>query len=123
MNEAVTPKDHQNPQVPIKEGSMSNVEIRSAIHSLIQVFATKVARDAWVKVNPNASIIPSRIKDFTRMNPPTFFGSKVEEDRQGFVDEMLRVLDAMRVSYKEKAELAAYQLKDVAQVLYEHERV
>ena len=32
---------------------------------------------------------------------------------------MLKVLDAIGVSSKEKAELAAYQLKDVAQVWYE----
>ncbi|XP_049346806.1 uncharacterized protein LOC125811345 [Solanum verrucosum] len=50
------------------------------------------------------------------MNPPTFFGSKVEEDPQMFVDEVFKVLEAMGVSSQEKAELAAYQLKDMAQV-------
>ncbi|KAK4731662.1 hypothetical protein R3W88_024650 [Solanum pinnatisectum] len=53
------------------------------------------------------------------MNPPTFYGSKVDEDPQGFIDEVFKVLDAMGVSPQEKAELAAYQLKDVAQVWYE----
>ena len=42
--------------------------------------------------------IASRIMDFTRMNPPTFFGSKVEEDPQGFIDEVVKVLDSMGVS-------------------------
>ncbi|KAH0661557.1 hypothetical protein KY284_026488 [Solanum tuberosum] len=97
---------------------MSNVEIRSAIHKLTQVLATQVARDARVQVNPNASTTTSRIGDFTRMNPPTFFGSKVEEDTQGFIDEVFKVLEAMGVSSQEKAELAAYQLKDVAQVWF-----
>lgn len=47
------------------------------------------------------------------MNPPAFFGSKVDEDPQGFTDEVLRV------SPQEKVELATYQLKYVAQVWYE----
>ena len=53
------------------------------------------------------------------MNPPTFYGFKVEEDPQGFIDEVFNVLDAMGISYQEKAELASYQLKDVTHVWYE----
>ena len=40
LNEAVPPQAPQNPQVPIEEGVMSNVDIGSAIHSLTQVSAT-----------------------------------------------------------------------------------
>ncbi|KAH0775084.1 hypothetical protein KY290_012221 [Solanum tuberosum] len=90
VNVAIPPQAPQNPQVPIEEGAMSNVEIRSAIHNLTQVLATQVARDA-----------------------------RVEEDTQGFIDEVFKVLEAMGVSSQEKVELAAYQLKDVAQVWYE----
>uniref|UniRef100_M1DGG8 Gag-pol polyprotein n=1 Tax=Solanum tuberosum TaxID=4113 RepID=M1DGG8_SOLTU len=115
VNEAVLPQAPQNPQAPIEEGAMSNVEIRSVIHNLTQVLATQVPRHARVTVNPNASTTASRIRDFTRMNPPTFFGSKVEEDPQGFIDEVFEVLEAMGVSSQEKAELAAYKLKDAAQ--------
>ena len=55
VNEVVPPQTPQNPQVLIIEGSMSNVEIRSAIYSLTQVFSTQVSRDARVQVNPNAN--------------------------------------------------------------------
>ena len=95
-------KAPQNPQVPIEEGTMSNVEIGSAIHSLSQVFTIEVARDTRVKVNPMANTTASRIRDFTRMNPPTFFSSKVEEDPQGIIDEVFKVLDGMGFLLKKK---------------------
>ena len=56
------------------------------------------------------------IRDFIRINLLTFFSSKVEDHPQGFIDEVFKVLDAVGVSSQEKAELATYQLKDVAQV-------
>ena len=98
---------------------MSNVEIRSSIHSLTQMLSTQVSRDTRVQVNPYANTIASRNRDFTRMNLLTFYSSKVEEDSQGFIDEVFKVIDCMCGSSQEKAELAAYQLKDVAQVWYE----
>ena len=45
-------------------------------------------------------------------------GTKVNEDPQGFMDEVFEVVDAMSVTPSEKAELATYQIKDVAQIWY-----
>ncbi|XP_015077517.1 uncharacterized protein LOC107021382 [Solanum pennellii] len=56
-----------------------------------------------------------RLRDFTRMNPPMFFGSKVNEDSQDFSDEVYKILYVTGVSSNEKTELDANQLKDVAQ--------
>ncbi|KAH0650427.1 hypothetical protein KY284_030339 [Solanum tuberosum] len=53
------------------------------------------------------------------MNPPEFNGSKVEDDPNGFIDKVYKTLAIMGVTFREKAELAAYQLKDVAQIWYE----
>lgn len=48
------------------------------------------------------------------MNPPTFFGSKWEDDPQGFIDKLFKELDVICVSSQEKAKLASYQLIDAA---------
>ena len=52
------------------------------------------------------------------MNPPIFYGSKVDEDPQDFLDEVYKVLYAMGVSSIEKDGLASHQLKGVAHTLY-----
>ena len=56
-----------------------------------------------------------RLRDFMRMNPPIFTGAKTSEDPQEFIDELHKILVAMGATDIEKAELASYQLKDVAQ--------
>ena len=55
-----------------------------------------------------------RLRDFTRMNPPIFTGSKTLDNPQVFVDEVHKILVAMGATNTEKSELASYQLKDVA---------
>ena len=84
-----------------------------------QVVTNHVAAQANLGVGPqpqpNASTLTSRICDLMRMNPPTFHGTKVYEYPQGFIDDVY----ATYVTPREKAELADYQVKDVAQVWFE----
>ena len=56
------------------------------------------------------------------MNPPTFYESKVDENPHEFLDVVYKVLYAMGVTSSEKAELASYLLKNVAQTWYVHWR-
>ena len=50
-----------------------------------------------------------------RMKPSMLYESKVNEYAQEFIDEVYKILFAMRLTSNEKAEIASYQLKDVAQ--------
>ncbi|WMV23165.1 hypothetical protein MTR67_016550, partial [Solanum verrucosum] len=75
-------------------------------------------RDMGPRVNAYESTVASRLRDFVRMNPPIFLGSRIGEDPQGFLDEIYKIVDAMGVSSREKAKLASYQLKEVAQIWY-----
>ncbi|XP_049410603.1 uncharacterized mitochondrial protein AtMg00860-like [Solanum stenotomum] len=60
-----------------------------------------------------------RMREFTRMNPLEFHGSKVEKDHQQFIGEVYKVLMIMHGSdVVGKAELAAYQLKGVSQISF-----
>ena len=52
------------------------------------------------------------------MNTPVYIGYKTNEDPHVFADEVYKILFAMGINKKEKAELAAYQLNYVDQIWY-----
>ena len=53
----------------------------------------------------------SRIREFLRMNPPSFTYSSTTEVPENFVEKMKKVFDMMHVSDAERVELDAHQLK------------
>ena len=69
-------------------------------------------------MNKNCSKMDSHLRDFTRMNPLMFYGSKVNEDPQYFIDQVYKILLTMGVTSNEKFEQSTYKLKDVAQIWY-----
>ncbi|XP_049410542.1 uncharacterized protein LOC125873715 [Solanum stenotomum] len=104
---------------------MTNEKVRSALLMMAQAVTTQTqamtaqaTRGVESNVNPNVSTMSSRLIDFVRMNPPRFLGFKVGEDPQEFLDELYKIVNAMGVTSIEKMELAAYQLKDVAQIWF-----
>uniref|UniRef100_M1DCG0 Gag-pol polyprotein n=1 Tax=Solanum tuberosum TaxID=4113 RepID=M1DCG0_SOLTU len=78
-------------QAPINPLAMLDVEVRSTFQILAQALTTQAQavtaqanRDVVTHVNSAAS----RVRDFARINPPEFHGSKVEKDPQEFVEEV-----------------------------------
>ncbi|TMX04363.1 hypothetical protein EJD97_009502 [Solanum chilense] len=111
----------QGDPIPIVEGGievpdMSNREIREALIAI----ARAVTMQDNLNMMPRAveSTITSRLRDFVRMNPSIFLVSKVNEDPREFLDGVYKVLSAMGVTSREKAELILYKLRDVFPIWY-----
>ena len=95
---------------------MSGGEIRDTFQNLTQVVSTKdqaittqpkamidqANGEVAPRVNQNPSTMACRLRDFTRMNPHMFFGSKVNEDPPDFLDEVYMILYAMELSSNNK---------------------
>ena len=118
------------PKTSYIEIDMTSTYIRASLRVMTQIMMTQdqviinhVAYQASLGLGPqpqpNVSIPTSRIQYFATMNPPTLHGTKVNENPEGFIDEVFKVVDFMDVTPRKKEELDAYQLKDVAPVSFE----
>lgn len=67
---------------------------------------------------PHMTTSTARVREFARINPPEFYGSKVDNYAQEFISEVYRILAIIGVTSEEKAEFVAYQLKGVDQVWF-----
>ena len=80
-----------------------------------QAMTTQAIRYIAPHPQQQVTTMASSLRDFSRINLSTFNKSRVDEDPQEFINEAYRIQYAMGVCLSEKAELATYQLKDVAQ--------
>ena len=104
--------------VPVVAPELSNSNNREAFLDLARAVTTQVNMSIFPRVNVVESTMTSRLRDFVRINPPIFLGSKAGEDPQEFLDGVYTLLSAMGVTYSEKVELASYQLREGSQVCY-----
>ena len=79
---------------PLAE-NVTHPKFRSTIQLFVQALTTQDNREVVAMVNPIMGMVYSRMREFLRMKPPYFYGSKVEEDSKGILDEVYKVLDIM----------------------------
>src|SRR5688572_18746514 len=110
---------NQEEQVLHDNNVPENEEVSNEVPALdVNAALAQMANAITMQASHNMTTPASRIRDFTRMNPPVFYGSKVEEDPQEFIEQLLKIVNIMGVTPIEKAELARYQLQGVAQEWY-----
>ncbi|KAF3658260.1 hypothetical protein FXO37_14486 [Capsicum annuum] len=73
------------PEDPLNE-KLSHAKFRNAFTVLAESMAAKNNLQAIAPANLIVNTVAYRIRDFTWMNPPVFFGSKSEEDPHEFLD-------------------------------------
>lgn len=73
---------------------------RDALTFLAQAVSSQANQGAQV---PHAPTSAFRVRDFMRMNPPEFYGSKVNEDPHELIDEAYKLMTIMGVRSEEKA--------------------
>ena len=86
-----------------------------AVTTQDQAMIAQANREVVPLANKHVWTMASRLTNIKRMNYSTFYGSKVQEDPQDFIDETNKIIYGTRLTTHEKAELAPYQIKDVAQ--------
>ncbi|KAH0709413.1 hypothetical protein KY284_010840 [Solanum tuberosum] len=83
------------------QGEVTNAEFREAIRMLSQV-VTNQARQQ--RGNREDVVDTSRIREFLRMNPPSFTGSSVTEDLENFVEELQKVFEVEEDKLRDREE-------------------
>ena len=78
--------------------AMTDGEVRATLFQMAQAITTQaqaITVQANMEIIPrekqHASTMASRLRDFTTMNPPSFLGSKVNEDTQDFLEEVYKI--------------------------------
>ncbi|XP_069152694.1 uncharacterized protein [Solanum lycopersicum] len=101
---------------------LTDAEVRASLAQMEQAvtmqdqdMTAQVNQQDVQRENPSVLNMVDRLRDFTRMNPLIFTGSKTSDDPQVFVDEVYKIMVDMEATNTEKIELVSYKLKDVAQ--------
>ncbi|KAF3673646.1 putative developmentally regulated G-protein 2-like isoform X1 [Capsicum annuum] len=89
------------------QGDISNAKFHRFIHLLTQLVTSQTLQSKYDGVVTSFSEV-TRVGQFMRLKPPTFSGSKVEEDLQGFIDDMEKIFQVMHDSKSEGVKFITY---------------
>ena len=89
--------------VPVDPPNLSIRDIREALFYVARGVTTQTNLCMVPMMNVVERTMMSRLRDFVRMNPHIFHGSKVGENPQEFLDNVYMVLSVMGVTFREKA--------------------
>ena len=78
INEEGQFPNDDGPMVDEVPNEVPVVDVNAALTQMANAIAMQAGR--------NAPTPASRIRDFTRMNPPEYYGSKTNEDPQDFIE-------------------------------------
>ena len=108
--------------MPVNPAGLTDAEVTTFVAHMAhvitmqaQTMTDEVNRQNFQNLNQPVCSMTDRLRDFKKTNPLIFRGYKTLENPQQFVDEMHQILFAMGDKDIEKAELASFQLNDVAQ--------
>lgn len=88
---------------------MINVEFHQFVHVIAQLVVAQAERGMASVV----SIKAAGLRQFIKMVPLNFMRVKVEEDPQGFLDQIEKIFWVMRATNVERVNFVSYQLKEI----------
>ena len=86
----------------LAQTSQSLITQQQAMTVQAQDMTAQSNQDVAPRPHQKITAMASRLRDFTQMNPPTIYGSKIYEDPKEFLDEVYKQIYAMRVTSSEK---------------------
>ncbi|TMW95400.1 hypothetical protein EJD97_008945 [Solanum chilense] len=111
VGEAASGRNQARPQAPaarvqvtINPTALTDGDVREALFPMAQaitaqahVIISQTTKEDSYGENPNARIIARKLRDFTKINPPVYLGSRTDEDHQELGDEVHKFFFLMGV--------------------------
>ena len=64
----------------------------NAVTSQVKAMTSQVNREVGPQVPQQVTIVASRLRDYTKICPATFFGLRSDEDPQDLLDEVYKII-------------------------------
>lgn len=81
VQKQVPPQVTNDPEI----GNAMFEELRASMSLLDQVLTAQANRGEVASANPVRGMGATKVREFLRINPPEFYGSKIDEDPNGFI--------------------------------------